>query len=139
MKLSVKADYACRAVEALSLHHPNARPLTIDEVAHRGAIPASYLVQILIELKGKGLIKSQRGKAGGYMLAKPPKEISVGDVVRATQGELVELSVLVDSASPQEIQRIWRRIKFAAEEVADNVTFEDICAEASVKPQMYYI
>jgi len=139
MKLSVKADYACRAVEALSFHHPNLRPLTIDEIARRGGIPASYLVQILIELKGKGLIKSHRGKSGGYALAKLPKEISVGDVVRATDGELVELSVLVDSASPQEIQRISRRIKFAAEEVADGITFEDICAEAAVKPQMYYI
>jgi Rrf2 family transcriptional regulator, cysteine metabolism repressor len=139
MKLSVKADYACRAVEALSLHHPNDRPLTIEGIAQWGGIPASYLVQILIELKGKGLIRSQRGKAGGYVLAKLPKDITVGDVVRATDGELVELSVLTDSASPQEIQRIWRRIKFAAEEVADNVTFEDICAEAAIKPQMYYI
>jgi Rrf2 family protein len=139
MKLSIKADYACRAMETLSLHHPNNRPVRIESIAQLGGIPASYLVQILIELKSKGLIKSQRGKAGGYVLAKAPKEITVGDVVRATQGELVELSVLADSASPQEIQRVWRRIKFAAEDVADSVTFEDICAEATVRPQMYYI
>lgn len=139
MKVSVKADYACRAVEALSLHHPNNRPLRIEQIAQREGIPSNYLVQILIELKSKGLIKSHRGKAGGYVLAKPPKEITVGDVVRAVHGELVELSALADSACPQEIQKVWRRIKFAAEEVANNATFEAICAEATSRTQMYYI
>ena len=138
LKLSVKTDYACRAIEALSLHYPNSRPVRIDEIAQREGIPANYLVQILIELKSKGLLRSHRGKAGGYVLAKPPREITFGDVVRAVHGDLVELSGL-DSACPQEIQRIWRRIKFAAEEVADNVTFEEICGEATNRTQMYYI
>jgi Rrf2 family protein len=139
MKLSVKADYACRAVEALALHHPNSRPLRIDDIAQREKIPANYLVQILIELKGKGLIRSQRGKAGGYLLAKSPKDISIGDVMRAVHGELVELSALTDSTCPLEIQRAWNRIKLAAEQVADTMTFEEICAEANGKTQMYYI
>jgi Rrf2 family protein len=139
MKLSVKTDYACRAIEALSLHHPNSRPMRIDEIAEREAIPANYLVQILIELKSKGLIKSHRGKAGGYVLAKSPKEITFGDVVRAVHGDLVELSGIGDSSCPQEIQRVWRRIKFAVEEVADSTTFEQICAEATNRTQMYYI
>jgi len=110
----------------------------IDEIAQREGIPANYLVQILIELKSKGLIRSHRGKAGGYVLAKPPREISFGDVVRAVHGDLVEISAL-GSACPQEIQRVWRRIKFAAEEIADNVTFEEICGEATNRTQMYYI
>jgi Rrf2 family protein len=139
MKLSVKADYACRAVEALALHHPNSRPLRIEEIAQREKIPANYLVQILIELKGKGLIRSQRGKAGGYLLAKSPKDISIGDVMRAVHGELVELSALAGSTCPLEIQRAWNRIKLAAEQVADTMTFEEICAEANGKTQMYYI
>jgi len=139
MKLSVKTDYACRAIEALSLHHPNNRPVRIEEIARREGIPANYLVQILQDLKGKGLIKSHRGKAGGYVLAKPPREITFGDVVRAVHGELVEISSLSDSACPQEIQRVWRRIKFAAEEIADTVTFEEICSEATGRTAMYYI
>jgi len=49
MKASVKSDYACRAVEALALHHPSVRPLRIEEIASSEAIPANYLVQILIE------------------------------------------------------------------------------------------
>jgi Rrf2 family transcriptional regulator, cysteine metabolism repressor len=139
MKASVKSDYACRAMEALALHHPNARPLRIDEIAERESIPANYLVQILIELKSKGLIQSRRGKAGGYMLAKSPREITVGDVLRAIQGDILEMPLLREARCPEEIKRAWRRIKQAAEGVADEITFEAICTEANSKPQMYYI
>lgn len=139
MKASVKSDYACRAVEALALHHPNSRPMTIDQIAGKESIPANYLVQILIELKGKGLIQSRRGKAGGYVLAKAPRDITVGDVLRAIQGDILEMPLLRESRCPEEIKRAWRRIKTAAEGAADGVTFEDICAEANGKMQMYYI
>jgi Rrf2 family cysteine metabolism transcriptional repressor len=139
MKASVKSDYACRAVEALSLHHPATRPLRTDEIAQKESIPANYLVQILIELKSKGLIQSRRGKAGGYVLAKSPREITVGDVLRAVQGDILEMPMLVESRCPEEIKRAWRRIKSAAEDVADDITFEEICAEANGKLQMYYI
>src|SRR5882724_8831712 len=139
MKASVKSDYACRAVEALALHHPNVRPLRIDEIAQREGIPANYLVQILIELKSKGLIQSRRGKAGGYVLAKSPREITLGDVLRAIQGDILEMPLLAEARCPEEIKRAWRRIKQAAEGVADDITFEDICLQAVVKSEMYYI
>ena len=139
MKASVKSDYACRAVEALALHHPDSRPMTIEEIAGKESIPAKYLVQILIELKGKGLIQSRRGKAGGYMLAKTPREITVGDVLRAIQGDVLEMPMLQESRCPEEIKQAWRRIKQAAEGAADQVTFEDICANANGKMEMYYI
>ncbi len=139
MRASVKSDYACRAVEALALHHPDSRPMTIDEIAGKESIPANYLVQILIELKGKGLIQSRRGKAGGYILAKLPREITVGDVLRAIQGDVLEMPMLRESRCPEEIKQAWRRIKLAAEGAADDVTFEDICASANRKMQMYYI
>ncbi|HUJ11274.1 MAG TPA: Rrf2 family transcriptional regulator [Verrucomicrobiae bacterium] len=139
MKASVKSDYACRAVEALALHYPSTRPLRIEEIAERESIPANYLVQILIELKSKGLIQSRRGKEGGYNLAKTPREITVGDVLRAIQGDILEMPLLGESRCPEEIKRAWRRIKVAAEGAADEITFEAICAEASSKTQMYYI
>ncbi len=139
MKASVKSDYACRAVEALALRHPDSRPMRIEEIAEKEAIPANYLVQILIELKSGGLIQSRRGKAGGYMLAKPPREITVGDVLRAIQGDVLEMPMLSESRCPEEIKRAWRRIKQAAEGAADGITFEDICAEATGRTPMYYI
>lgn len=139
MKISVKSDYACRAVEALALHHPNERPLRIEEIAQQEAIPANYLVQILNELKSNGLIQSRRGKAGGYMLARPPAEITVGDVLRAVNGEILELSSLAQTAGRMEIQRVWDRLKQGTEQIADGITFDQLCAEANRTPQMYYI
>jgi Rrf2 family transcriptional regulator, cysteine metabolism repressor len=139
MKLSVKSDYACRAVQALALHHPNQRPLRIEEIARRESVPANYLVQILIELKAKGIIQSRRGKAGGYMLAKPPGQITFGEVVRAVQGDIVELSALDDTSSPEHFRKVWRKIKAAADEIADSTTFEQLCADANRRSVMYYI
>ncbi len=139
MKISVKFDYACRAVEALARHHPNLQPLRIEEIARRESIPANYLVQILNELKTKSIIASRRGKAGGYVLAKAPREITVGDVLRAVNGEIVELSSIAGTGCPQELQRVWWRIRTAAEEVADSINFEQLCAEAAGRVPMYYI
>lgn len=122
------------------MHHPDSRPMRIEDIAQEKAIPSNYLVQILIELKSKGLIQSRRGKEGGYNLAKSPREITVGDVLRAIQGDILEMPLLTESRCPEEIKRAWRRIKEAAEGTADRITFEDICAEASTgKTQMYYI
>ena len=139
MKASVKSDYACRAMEVLALHHPDSKPMRIEEIAQRESIPANYLVQILIELKSKGLIQSRRGKAGGYILAKLPREITMGDVLRAIQGDILEVPMLEEARCPEEIKRAWRRIKHAAEGAADEITFEEICAEANGKLEMYYI
>jgi Rrf2 family protein len=139
MKSSTKSDYACRAIEALALHHPDTEPVCIDEIARQRAIPANYLVQILLELKRNGLIQSHRGKMGGYVLAKAPQEISLGDVLRAVHGEVLDLPHLADAACPEEIKRAWRRVKLATEGAADNITFDQICAEARNPALMYHI
>jgi len=137
MKASVKSDYACRAVEALALHFPNPTPLCIDEIARRQSIPANYLVQILLELKHAGLIKSQRGKTGGYVLARAPREIVFGDVLRAVQGAVIDFPSLTEANCPAEIKFAWRRVKTAAEDAADGITFEEIRAAAK-RPSLSY-
>jgi Rrf2 family transcriptional regulator, cysteine metabolism repressor len=139
MKSSIKADYACRAVEALALHHPGVEPLCIGEIARQRSIPANYLVQILLELKRDGLIKSRRGKAGGYVLARSPREISLGDILRAIHGAVLDLPHLTDVTCPEEIKRAWRRLKAVTENEADNITFDQICAEARHPAVMYHI
>lgn len=139
MKASIKSDYACRAIEALALHHPNPQPLPIEEIARQRAIPANYLVQILLELKRGGLIQSHRGKTGGYLLAKTPQQITLADVLRAVDGEVIDLPHLTDPACPEEIKRAWRKLKFAAENAADSISFDQICAEARNPVLMYHI
>ena len=139
MRLHTKSDYACRALESLSLHYPNEQPLRIEEIAEKHAISVNYLAQILLELKGKGLIRSQRGKAGGYVLAKPPGKISFGDVIRAIHGDVIDLPVLAESQCSAEIKNAWRRFRSAAEAAADSITFDQICTEANGARQIYYI
>ena len=85
MKLSAKAEYACLAVLALAMHRDSA-PLRIREIAETHGIPERYLVQILLQLKGAGLVHSTRGAAGGYRLARPPTAISLGEVLSAMEG-----------------------------------------------------
>ena len=87
MKLSVKSDYAARAVLGLARHYPTGEVLRIEQLATGQNIPPNYLVQILIELKAQGIAKSVRGKEGGYLLARAPAEISLGDVLRAVHGD----------------------------------------------------
>ncbi|MSR65274.1 MAG: Rrf2 family transcriptional regulator [Verrucomicrobiae bacterium] len=139
MKVSVKCDYACRAIEEMAKQHRSGRPVQINAIARRQGIPANYLVQILNELKTKGLIRSRRGMAGGYILAKAPSEISFGEIVRAIEGDVLHLDHLHDSKCPREIRDVWKKIKLAAEKVADETTFDKIVAASVGADEMYYI
>ncbi len=104
MKLSVKSDYAARAVLGLSRHYPG-RALRIEIIAAEQEIPANYLVQILIELKAQGIVRSVRGKEGGYLLGRPPAQITLGDVLRATNGSVFDTPALTDPQCPAELRR----------------------------------
>ncbi len=92
MRISARCDYACRALLELSLHWPSKDPLQIGEISEKQDIPERYLVQILIQLKRMGLVTSSRGKQGGYILAKVPSEISLGEVIRNIVGPLVPVA-----------------------------------------------
>ena len=83
MKLSVKSDYAARAVLVLARHFHENVAIRVEDLAAEEGIPANYLVQILIELKSQNIVKSQRGKEGGYLLARTPGEITLGDILRS--------------------------------------------------------
>ena len=86
MKISAKAEYACLAVLALARQGPDDPPLRIREISESHGIPERYLVQILLQLKGAGLVVSTRGASGGYRLARPAAAISLGEVLTAIDG-----------------------------------------------------
>ena len=81
MNISAKTDYACKALFELALHWPKKDPLAINTIAKNQGIPLKFLTHILIQLKAMGLVESVRGQHGGYLLARPPKEITVRDAV----------------------------------------------------------
>ena len=81
MFLSAKAEYASLAMLELAVQYGDPRPVRLADLADKHGIPQRFLVQILLQLKGAGLVSSVRGAAGGYQLARPPEEISLADVL----------------------------------------------------------
>jgi Rrf2 family protein len=96
VKLSVKSDYAARAVLGLARHWPDGGARRVEELAGEQGVPPNYLVQILIELKANRIVKSQRGKDGVYLLARAPADISLGDLLRAIHGQVFDSPAISD-------------------------------------------
>ena len=88
VKVSTRGDYACRALLSLALHGAQDGPTTVRQIADRTGLPQPYLEQILLALKGAGLVRSKRGVGGGYVLARPPSEITLAAVIRAVDGPI---------------------------------------------------
>jgi Rrf2 family protein len=88
VRVSTRGDYASRALLSLALHGGDT-PVSVRDIAARTALPQPYLEQILLALKGAGLVRSKRGVGGGYVLARPPEEITLGDIVSAVDGPIV--------------------------------------------------
>jgi Rrf2 family protein len=87
MNLSAKTEYACLAMLELAKEYDSGEPLQLRRIAAEHGIPARFLVQILLQLKGAGLVVSTRGAAGGYRLARPPHEITLADVIDVIDGD----------------------------------------------------
>ena len=88
MKVSTRGDYACRALLSLVLHD-DGKPTSVRDIADRTSLPQPYLEQILLALKGAGLVRSKRGVGGGYILARAPEEITLAAIVSAVDGPIV--------------------------------------------------
>ena len=88
MRVSTRGDYACRALLSLALHSETSHPTSVRDIAERTALPQPYLEQILLALKGAGLVRSKRGVGGGYVLAKAPSDIRLSDIISAVDGPI---------------------------------------------------
>src|SRR5258708_11373284 len=113
MKLSAKSDYAARAVLGLARHFQSGASLRVEDLAAAQGIPPNYLVQILIELKSQQIVRSQRGKEGGYLLARPPAEITMADVLRCVHGQVFDSPALSDPHCPPELRAAWKALQAA--------------------------
>ena len=130
MKISAKAEYACLAILALAQRDQAAPPLRIREISESHGIPERYLVQILLQLKGAGLVASTRGAAGGYRLARMPAEISVADVLVAIDGpDLPQRDNSQASPSSGALARVWEKVREAERNVLDNTTIAELVAQ----------
>jgi len=89
VKVSTRGDYACRALLSLALHADTQGPTSVRDIAERTGLPQPYLEQILLALKGAGLVRSKRGVGGGYVIARDPRDITLGQIVSAVDGPIV--------------------------------------------------
>jgi Rrf2 family transcriptional regulator, cysteine metabolism repressor len=139
VKLSVKSDYAARAVLGLARRFQTGQAVKVEELAAEYGIPPNYLVQILIELKSQNIVKSLRGKEGGYLLARPPAKITLGDIVRAVHGQVFDTPALSDVHCPPELRQAWTLLQRTLDNTADDIDFQKVVEASAGKERMYYI
>lgn len=119
MNVSVRCEYALRAVLDLALADPGA-PVRIAGIARRQDIPQKFLETILADLKKQGFLESRRGADGGYLLARTPEAITVGQVIRAIEGSRSGRSAAADSGP---LDFFWAGVDKAIAQVIDNTDF----------------
>src|SRR5271163_732504 len=129
MRLSARADYALRA--AVELAAASSAHVTADQLARAQQIPGKSLETILTQLRRAGLVRSQRGPDGGFWLARPAAEISLADIIRAIDGQLLgvrgerpENVTYPGAAEP--LQRVWIALRANERAILETVTLDDI-------------
>ena len=149
--ISQRAKYALRALVALA-HAADGRTMMISELSASCSIPKKFLEQILLDLKHHDLVRSRRGKLGGYQLNKQPSEIMFGEVLRIVDGPIALLPCLSKIAYRQcadcldeescEIRRVFAQVAESSREILDNTSLLDamrgedpVPVKASVKGQ----
>ena len=130
MKLSTKGRYATRAMLDLALHSGE-RPILIKDISKRREISELYLKQLFIPLKAAGLVRAVRGARGGFILAKPPSQIKLIEIIQIMEGSTAPVDCVDDSAicsrSDLCITRgVWAEIKEAMDKVLESTTLQDL-------------
>jgi len=128
--VSAKSDYALRA--ALTLAAADG-PMTADAIAAAQALPPGFLDRILGDLRTAGLLSSQRGSSGGWRLARPAAELTVGDVMRAVDGPLAQVHGLLPEhteyrGAAVHLQTLWVAMRASLRAVLDRLTLADLAA-----------
>lgn len=144
MELSSKSEYALLALLELTTHYNSGEPLQIRQIAAEQNIPDRYLEQLLATLRRSGLVRSQRGARGGYLLAKEPWKISILDVVTCIEGLDVQPSTkqIPQSTPGIVVHEIWQEARQAADAVLSKYTLQDLADQRDARQQldiMYYI
>lgn len=137
MKISVKVDYACRVLAEMARLHGSGEFTRIEHLAETEAVPSNFLAQILCELRDEGLITSKRGIQGGYALARPPEQISLYDIIKAVEGEVVEFSGNYRGRTGRRMKEVWTDLRAAIEEKTRDCTLDMLVTRAG--NEMYHI
>lgn len=139
MKLSLRGEYALRALQVLGENYEPGRVVQIQFISQKQNIPRRFLEQILNDLKSAGLVESRRGMAGGYRLAKPPQEINLARLVRHVEGALAPVGCVSQyfyrkCSCPDEatcaIRSVMREVRQSIVDILEKVTVAELCERA---------
>jgi Rrf2 family protein len=143
-QLSKKTQYSLRALYALTRHYGQG-PSLIQDLSEQESIPKKFLEQILLTLKGFGLVHSKKGKGGGYSLSQPPRSIMLGPVVRMMEGPLAPLPCASETrfkkceecpdAETCATRIVMKEVRDAIAKVLDNISLEEACRKADEAQQ----
>jgi Rrf2 family transcriptional regulator, cysteine metabolism repressor len=130
--VSQKCQYAIRAVFELTKRNGHT-PVKIGDIADTQAIPPRFLEIILHQLKRGGFVQSRRGATGGYLLARRPQQLKVGEIIRFIEGPLAPVACMTDQSSPNcalsgncAFIGMWNQVAVAMSDVYDRTSFQDL-------------
>lgn len=150
MKISTKGHYGVQAMFDLAQHFGEG-PVSLKSVAERQGLSDHYLEQLIAVLRKAGLVKSVRGAQGGYVLAREPAEIKVGDIIRVLEGPIAPVECVSQEDADQCLKaefcitrNVWEKVRISIEDVLDSITLADMCKDAEKAKMnknyyMYYI
>lgn len=152
MKITKKGEYALRALIVLASVYDGGGTLTLRQIAERDKLPFKFLEQIMMDLKHARLVQSTKGKHGGYVLARPPKEVTLGEIIRFVDGPLSpilsaeEMEHRIESDDKHAgLYSVLLDVRNAISKILDKRTLADILeisidrASAKRGGPMYYI
>jgi Rrf2 family protein len=150
LRLSKRTEYGVRAMVQLARHWPRtyiqSRDLAQMESREAARLPNKFLESILLALRRGGFLESKIGREGGYRLARPPREIRVGEIIRRLEGRFtVKEGQLGEEMSPGEVavHLLNERLTSATDEVLDHLTLDQLLEHVNragnLQQQMYYI
>lgn len=148
MRISTKGKYGLRAMVDLAVHSSDC-PIPLSSIAERQDLSLGYMEQVFSVLRKAGLVNSIKGAQGGYILADNPQNITVGDVLRALEGDLN----VADEQDEQEVNKksieyciktmVWDKMNQSLNKFADSITLKDLVIEyeklSNSWVHMYYI
>jgi Rrf2 family cysteine metabolism transcriptional repressor len=133
MKFGVGVDYCLKALITLAERYSTAQPQRVEEIAAVQNIPENYLRRLLIELKRGGLVLSQKGPSGGYMLARHPSKITMAEVVQIIEGDYVPVECLEDGSNALcqradncAMRDVWNEVRDSVNAILGGVTLQSL-------------
>ena len=146
MKISTKGRYSVTALYELALHYgEGALPLKL--ISQKQGISENYLEQLMGTLRKAGLVKSVRGAQGGYMLAKPPCSVTIGEIITAIEGPIALVNCLLDDADADNqyceragacvTRSVWAKVCDSISRVLNSITLKDLCEDNSTSNEAW--